>query len=66
MPPMPGGGEPDGGGVWATDDRRGTLLPGAAEGTGEVQGVRGEDGGGIIGGAQDDTAWAIGRGKIDL
>ena len=34
---MTGGGDPYGGGVRETDDRRGTLLPGAAEGTGAVQ-----------------------------
>ena len=52
---MPGGGNPVGGGIRATDDGRGTLLPGVSEGTGEVKGVWGEDGGRIIGGAQDDT-----------
>ena len=49
---MPGGGDKVGGDVWVTDDGRGTLLPGVAEGTGALQGG---DGGGIIGGAQDDT-----------
>ena len=49
-----------------TDDGRGTLLPGAAEGTVAVQGVWGGSGGGIIGGAQDDTAWASGRGEMEL
>ena len=52
---MTGGGDPVGGGVRATDDGRGTLLPGAAEGMIAVQGVRGGDGGGIIGRTQDDT-----------
>ena len=54
--PMPGGGYPVRGGVRTTDDRRGTLLLGAIEGTGIVQGLRGGDGSGIFGGAQDDTA----------
>ena len=63
---MSGGGDPVGGGVHATDDRRGTRLPGASEGTGSVQGVQGGDGGGIIGGAQYDTAWASDRGDMDL
>ena len=63
---MPGGGDLVGGGVWARDDRRGNLLPGATEGTGTVQGVRGGDGGGIFCGAQDDTAWASGRGDTEL
>ena len=53
---MPGGRDLFRDGIRATDDRRGTLLPGAAEGTGAVQGVRGGDGGGIIIGAHDDTA----------
>ena len=63
---MPGGGDPVRGGVQAKDDRRGTLLPGASEGTGAVQGVRGGDGGGIIGSIHDDTALEIGRGNMDL
>ena len=49
-----------------TDDGRGTLLQGAEEGTGTVQGVRGGDGGWVIGEAQDDTAWASGRGEMDM
>ena len=53
---MPSGGDPVGCGVRATDDGIGNLLLGAAEGTGAVQGVRGGDGGRIIGGSQDDTA----------
>ena len=39
-----------------TDDGRGTLLPGEAEGTGAVQGVQEGDVSGIIGGAQDATS----------
>ena len=50
----------------ATDDGRGTLLLGAVEGTGAVQGVRVGDVDLIIGGAQDDTAWASGRGETEL
>ena len=61
---MPGGGEPVRGGVRATDDGRGTHLPEAADGTDAVQRVWGGDGDGIIGGAQDDTAWASGRGEM--
>ena len=49
-----------------TDNGGGPNLHGATEGTGPVQGVRGGDGGGIFGGAQDDTAWKSGRGKTDL
>ena len=63
---MPGGGDPVGGGVRETYDRRGTLLQGASEGTGAVQGVRGGDGRGIIGRSQDDAAWASGRGEMEL
>ena len=63
---MPGGGDPVGGGVQATDDGRGTLLPGAAEGTGAVQGVRGGDGGCIDGRAHEYTKWVSGRGDMDF
>ena len=48
------------------DDGRGTHLPGATEGTGAVQGLRGRDGGRIIGRAHDVTEWASGRGNMDL
>ena len=51
---MPGVGYPVGGGVQATDDGKWTLLPGAKEGTGTVQRVRGGDGRGFFGGAQDE------------
>ena len=63
---MPGGGEPVRGGVRATDEGRGTILLGASEGTGKVQGVRGGDGGWIFGGEHDDKRWASGRGEMDL
>ena len=63
---MPGGGDPVGGGVQATDEGIGTFLPGATEGTGPVQGVQGGDGGGIFNGAQDDTVWASGGGQTEL
>ena len=63
---MPGGGDPVGGGVQATDDGRGTLLTGAVEGTGSVQGLWGGYGDGIIDRAHDDTAWASGRGDMDM
>ena len=52
---MPGGEDPVGGGVRATYDVRGSLLSGATEGTGSVQGVWGGYGGRIFFGAQDDT-----------
>ena len=48
---MPGGRDPIRGGVQATNNGRGTLRPGATEGTGTVQGVMGGDGVGIFGGA---------------
>ena len=63
---MPGGGDPVGGGVRATDGGRGTLLPGAEGGTGAVRGLRGGDGGWIDGRAYDDTTWASGRGEMEL
>ena len=59
---MSGDRDPVGGGVQVTENERETLLPGSIEGTGAVQGLRGGDGGWIVGGAQDDTAWASGRG----
>ena len=48
------------------DYRRGTLLPGAAEGTGTVQGVRVADGGWIDFRAHDDTTWASVIGYMEL
>ena len=54
------------GDVRAMDDRRGTLLPGTTEGTGTVKGVRGGYDSIIFGGSQDDTAWASGRGEMEL
>ena len=63
---MPGGGYPVGGGVRATDDRRGNFLPVAAEGTDALQGVRGGYGGLIDFRAHEDTTWASCRGEIEL
>ena len=53
---MPGGRDPVGGGVQATDDVIGTFLPGATEETGPVQVLRGGDGVGLFGKVQDDTS----------
>ena len=66
LPPIPGGGNPVGGGVRATDDRRGIFLPVATEGTGAVQGVWGGYGDWIDGRAHGDTTWAGGRGDMEL
>ena len=66
LPPMPGGGDPVGGGVRAMDDGRGTFLPGAAEGTGAMLGVRGGDGDWVDGGAYEDTTWTSDRGYLEL
>ena len=66
IPPMPGGGEPVGGIVRASDDRIWTLLLGSEEGTGAVHGVRRGDGGWIIGREHDDTTWESGREDMDL
>ena len=66
MLPLTGGGELVGGRVLETDNRGGTHLTGAIEGTGPVQGVRGGDGGRIYGGAQYDSAWESGRGATEL
>ena len=48
------------------DDGRGTLLLGAAEGTGAVQEVQGRDGGWIDGRAHEDTTWVSSRGEMEL
>ena len=48
------------------DDGGGTYLPGSTEGTGTVQGLQGGYDGGIFGGTQDNTAWAINRGETDM
>ena len=53
------------GDVWATDYGRGTLLPGAEEGTGAVRGMRGGDGGWIDGRAYDDTTRQLRRLPLD-
>ena len=63
---MPGGGDPGGGGVQATNFGRGTHVPGAIEVTGSVPGVRVVDGGVIFGGSQDDTTWASARRETEL
>ena len=66
MPPMPGGGDPVGGGVWVTNYVRRTFLPGAAEGTGAVQVVRGGYGGWVYGRSHKDTTWSSGKGDMEL
>ena len=63
---MTGSRDPFGGGVQAPDEGRGTLQLGAAEGTGAVQGLWGEDGGWIDGRTHDNTLWASGRGEMEL
>ena len=63
---MPGDEDPVGGGLRETGDGRGTLLTGAVKGKGAVQGVRGVDGGRIIGGTHNDTAWASSRVDMEL
>ena len=57
LQPIPGGGEPVGGGIQVMYDRRGTFLTGVAEGRGTVQGVPGGDGRWIYGRAHEDTTW---------
>ena len=63
---MPGSRDPVGGGSLAIDEGRGTLLPGAAEGTGSVKVVQGGDGGYIDVRAHEDTTWVSGRGDMEL
>ena len=58
--------EPVRGGVRATDDGRGTFLPGVAEGTGAVQGVQVGDGGWSNIRAHEDIKWSSGRGEMEL
>ena len=61
---MPGGGDPVGGIVQATDNGRGrgTFLPRTAEGTGTVQVVQRGDGGWINCRARENTTCASGIG----
>ena len=63
---MKSGGDLVGGGVRATDDGRGKLLPGAVKGTGALQEVQVGDDGWIIRGVHDDTTWVSGIGDMDL
>ena len=52
--------------IWKEDDGGGTNIPGAAERTGTVRGIREVDGGRIVGVPQDDTTWAGDRGVMYL
>ena len=63
---VPGGIDPVGDGLWATDDKRGTLLTGVTEGMGTVQGVQGVDFGWIIDGEHYDTTYDSDRGDMEL
>ena len=63
---MTGGRDPVGGGIWETNEGGGTNIPGEAERTGTVRGMREVDVGGIVGVPQDDTAWACYIGAMDL
>ena len=63
---MPGGGDSVSGSIQEKDARGGPNIPGTAERKGTVRGMRERYGGGIIGVTQDDTAWAGGRGVVDL
>ena len=66
LPALPGDRDTVGSGVQEEDDGGGTNIPGAAEGTGRVWGMREGDGSGIVGTPQDDTAWADNRGAMEL
>ena len=63
---MPGGGDSVGGSIREKYDRGGPNIPGKSERTVTVRGLREIEGGGIVGVPQDDTAWAGGRGAMDL
>ena len=63
---MPGGRDSVGGGVWETDDGRGSFLPGAIEGKVAVQGVRNGDGDWFSGVAHVDTTWEGGEVETEL
>ena len=63
---MPGGRDSVGGGVWATDYRRGSFQPVAAEGAGSVLGLWGGDGDWLDGRSHEDATWVGVRGKTDL
>ena len=66
LPYMLGGRDPVGGGIWEKDEGGGTNIPGTLERKGPVRGLRNRDCGGIIGVKQGDSAWAGGRGAVDL
>ena len=61
MLPLTGGRESFGGSVQDADHRGRSQIQGATEGTGFLQGVQGDDGGGIPGDSPDDSAWEGGR-----
>ena len=63
---MTGGGYAVGGGVREKDDERGHFVPGEAEGSDTVQGVRGVDGDWVAGGTHVDTAWEVSGGDTML
>ena len=63
---MTGGRDTDGGSIREKDDGGGPSIPGTAERTGTVWGMQEGDGGRIVGVPQGDTAWAGGRGAVEL
>ena len=59
-------GDTVGGGVREKDYGRGTFVPGAAEGTGPVQGVLVGNGDWVSGKTHADTAWEGSVGEMEL
>ena len=62
MPSLPGRRYPFGGDVRAVDYGRGDIIPGEADSQGEVFGVWGVNGNGVVGIPSTDSAWE-GRGR---
>ena len=63
---MPGGRDTVGSSIREEDDGGGTKLPGAAERTGTVRGIREGYGGSIVGVPKDDIEWAGGGGAMEI
>ena len=60
------GGDSVGGSIREEDYGGGPNIPGTAEIKGKLQIMRERDGDGVIGVEQGDTAWAGGRGAVEL
>ena len=66
LPSMPGGRYSVGGSIREKDDGGRPNIPGSEERKGTVRVMQERDGGGVIGVTLGDTAWAGGRGAVEL